>query len=211
VLVLRRRLWSKVRPNWAAMRPHYRLVVLRAPLGRGRQRSPRGDGLEGNASRFRVSCIADSSLGKILLTQWAVLIQIDIQNFVVALLRGSLLCGMFSSAFLEANEHRTRRQGYRTCFITAGSFGGSVEKFVERLLDYEMRIRRWPTDGLLSRRGKGGMVAAQVREPRNPLLRRNREIVAEDGQSRRLETIQEPDRNIGDRLPVDKIRRAVLT
>ena len=36
VLVFRRGLWSKVRPNRAAMRPHYWLVVLRAPLGRGR-------------------------------------------------------------------------------------------------------------------------------------------------------------------------------
>lgn len=35
--------------------------------------------------------------------------------------------------------------------------------------------------------------------------------MTEDGQSGRLETIQEPDGDIGDGLPVDKIRRAVLT
>lgn len=101
-------------------------------------------------SRLRVSCVTDSPLREILLTQWAVLIQIDIQNFVVALLRGRLPCGMFSFALLETNEHWTGRQDDRRRFVTA-SFGRSVKKFFERLLDYEMRIRRWPTDGLLSR------------------------------------------------------------
>ena len=211
VLALLWGLWSEVRSNGAAMGPHYRLVVLRAPLSRGRQRSSRGDGLEGNTSRFSISCVTDSPFGEILFTQWSILIQIDIQNFTVALLRGCFLCSIFSSAFLKTDEHWARRHDDRGRFLTARSFGGSVEKFVKRLLDNEMRIRRWPTDGLLSRRRKGRMVAAQVREPRNPLLRRNREIVAEDGESRRLEMIQEPDRNIGDRLPVDKIRRVVLT
>ena len=198
VLALRLRLWGKVRSNRAAVRPHDWLVMFRAPLGRGRQRSSKGNGLEGNTGRFCVSCVADSSFREILLAQWAVLIQIDIQNLTIALLRGRFLCGMISSALFKTDEHRARRKDDRRCFITTRSFGGGVKKFVERLLDDEMRIRRWPTDGLLSRRGKGRMVATQVREPRNPLLRGNREIVAEDSQSRRLETIQELDRNVGD-------------
>ena len=86
-----------------------------------------------------------------------------------------------------------------------------MKKFVERLLNYEMGIRRWPTDGLLGRRGKRRMIATQVGKPRNPFLRRNREIVTEDGQSRRFKVIQEPDGNMGDRLPVDKIRTMALT
>ena len=67
-------LGSKVRPNWAAVRPHDWLVVLRAPLRRGRQRSSGGNGLEGDTSQFCVACVANSSLGEVLLAQWAVLI-----------------------------------------------------------------------------------------------------------------------------------------
>jgi hypothetical protein len=136
MLTLRRWLRSEVRPNGAAMGPHDWLVVFRTPLGRRRQRPSRGDGFEGNASQFCVPCIADRSLGEIFLTQWTILIQIDIQNFFVALFHGSLLCGVFSSAFLKSNEHWCRRQDDRTSFATMGGFGGSTEKFVERLLDY---------------------------------------------------------------------------
>ena len=68
VLTFRRWSRSKVGPNGAALGPHYWLVVFRAPFGRGRQRSFRGNRLEGNTSRFRVPCTADSSFGEVLLT-----------------------------------------------------------------------------------------------------------------------------------------------
>jgi len=74
VLALRRRLWSKVRPNGAAVRPHYWLVVLRAPLGRGGQHSSMCGGFESHTRGFRVFRIADSPFGEIFFTQWAILI-----------------------------------------------------------------------------------------------------------------------------------------
>lgn len=67
-LLTLRRLWGEVGPNWTVVSPHDWFVVLRAPFGRGRQRSLRGDGFEGNTSRFRVPRSADASLGEVLLT-----------------------------------------------------------------------------------------------------------------------------------------------
>src|ERR1700742_5032983 len=96
-----RRLRGEVGPNWTVVSPHDRLVMLRAPLRRGWQRSLRGDGLEGNTSRFRVPRIADAPFGEVLLTQLTVFVQIDIQNLVVALLRGSLLRGVLPLAFFK--------------------------------------------------------------------------------------------------------------
>lgn len=181
MLKLRRWLRSKVRPNLATMRPHDWFVVLGTPLRRGRQRPSRGNGLEGHASGFCIACVADSSFGKILFTQWAILIQVNVQNFVVALLRSGFFGGMLSFPLFKTDEHRARGQDYRANFIPTGSLDGGVKKFVNCALNYEMRICRWPTDGLLSRRGKRRMVTTQMGKPRDPLLRRYREIVTEDG------------------------------
>lgn len=136
------------------MGPHNGFVVLGTPFCGRRQRSSRGDGLEGNASQVRFTCIADPPLGEILLAQWAVLIEVDVQNFVIALLSSGLLRSVLPFAILETNKHRLWGHDYRIDFVAMGGINGGMKKFVERLLDDEMRIRRWPTDGLLSGRGE---------------------------------------------------------